>query len=169
MYNLLYKSGSVCEVGTLKCFREKYNHKNVTPEKVANSYEGSEQFLLSDGKAYILEDAMEFWGLQNVNDSPTKHVPLPGILHMTKEMKLEYFDEVIGVFVDEFVIPDPDKENSATEQQDDTFSDGELFEESNGESHQEPDRIRLGQLLYYMKHIIYAIICCTHSKYSARR
>ncbi len=161
MYNLLYKSGCVREVGTLKYFREKYNRKNVTPEKVANSYEGSEQFLLSVGKAYILEAAMEFWGLQNVNDSPTKHVPPPGILHKTKEMKLEY--------VDEFVIPDPDKENSATEQQDDTFSDGELFEESNGESRQEPDRIRLGQLLYYMKHIIYAIICCSHSKYSARR
>jgi hypothetical protein len=58
IYNLLYKPGSVREVGTLKYFRERYNRKNVTPEKVANSYEGSKQFLLSVGKAYILEAAM---------------------------------------------------------------------------------------------------------------
>jgi hypothetical protein len=30
-----------------KYFREGYYLKNVTPEKVANSYEGSKQFLLS--------------------------------------------------------------------------------------------------------------------------
>lgn len=101
--------------------------------------------MLSVGKAYILEAATEFWGLQNVNDSPTKHVPPEGILRMSKEVKQEYFDHVIGAFVDEFVIPDPDKENSATGQQADTFNDEELFEESKGQSHPEPDRTRLEQ------------------------
>ena len=143
VYNYLYKSASVREAGTLKYFREKYNRKNVTPEKVANSYEGSEQFLLSVGKAYIVEAATEFWGLQNVNDSPTKHLPPKGILHLSQEVKQEYFDQVIGAFVDEFVIPDPDTENSATGQQADTSIDDELFKETNGQSHQEPDRIRL--------------------------
>ena len=90
-----------------------------------------------------MEAATEFWGLQNVNDSPTKHLPPKGILHLSQEVKQEYFDQVIGAFVDEFVIPDPDTENSATGQQADTSIDDELFKETNGQSHQEPDRIRL--------------------------
>ena len=85
---------------------------NVTPQKVTNSYEGSEQFLLSVGKAYILEAAMEFWGLKDVNGPPTRHIPPHRIMHMEREKQLEYFDRVIGAFVDEFVIPDHEKENS---------------------------------------------------------
>ena len=73
---------------------------------MTKSYEGSEQFLLSIEKAYILEAAMEFWGLQSVTDTPTKHVPPPGIIHMEKETELEYFNRVVGAFVDEFVTPD---------------------------------------------------------------
>ena len=30
---------------------------------------------------------------------------------MTKEKKKEYFDFVVGKFVNEFIIPDPDQEN----------------------------------------------------------
>jgi hypothetical protein len=123
-------------VGTLKYFREKYNRKNVTPEKVANSYEGSEQFLLSVGKVYILEAAMKFWGLQNLTDCPSKHVPPPGIVHMTKEKKLDYFNKVIGAFVDEFVTPDPDKENSYAHHEN-TAVDMDVLEENSS-----PDRIR---------------------------
>ena len=55
------------------------------PEKVTKSYEGSEQFLLSIDKADILEAAMEFWGLQSITDTPTKHVSPPEIIHMKKK------------------------------------------------------------------------------------
>ena len=142
IYNLLYKPGSVREVGTLKYFRERYNRKNITPEKVANSYEGSKQFLLSVGKAYILEAAMEFWGLENLTGTPTKYVPPTGIIHMTNETKLQYFNTVFGAFVDEFVTPDPDRETSITDDQENTAVDNDLLEESDTGSHSEPDRIR---------------------------
>ena len=136
---MLHKPGSVREVGTLKFFREKYNRRNVTPEKVTSSYEGSEQFLVSVGKAYILEAAMEFWGLQSVTDIPTKHVPLPGIINMEKKSQLEYFNRVVGEFVDEFVTPDPDKEDPITHQPEAEDSDSDLKEQ---DDYVEPDRIR---------------------------
>ena len=110
---MLHKPGSVREVGTLKYFREKYNRRNVTPEKVTRSFEGSEQFLLTVGKAYLLEAAMTFWGMKELNGHLMQHIPPPGIINKTKEKKLEYFDEVIGEFVDEFVVPNPDKEYSS--------------------------------------------------------
>jgi hypothetical protein len=144
---LLHKPGSAREVGTLKFFREKYNRRNVTPEKVTNSYEGSEQFLLSVGKAYILEAAMEFWGLQSVTDSPTKYVPPPGIIHMGEDSKLEYFNRVVGAFVDEFVTPDPDKEDLIAHQPETEDSAGDL-EEQDEACHDEPGRIRYKSIIY---------------------
>ena len=95
----MHKPESVREDGTLKFFREKYNRRNVTPDKITKSFEGCEQFLLSVGKAYILEAAL-----------PSKHVPPVGIQHMSKERKSAYFHKHIGAFVDEFVMADPDKE-----------------------------------------------------------
>ena len=89
MYNLLFKSESTREVGTLKFFREKYNHRNVTPKKVTDSYEGCEQLLLQVGEAYLLEAAMEFWGMKDLQDRPTKHVPSTHIEHQEDKVKLE--------------------------------------------------------------------------------
>ena len=94
----------------IKYFRERLNHKNVTPEKVAKSFEGTEDFFVSLGKAYLLEAAMEFFGMNDLNDSPVKHKPPNGILHLPKTRKKAYFDEVIGSFVDEFVKADPDRD-----------------------------------------------------------
>ena len=110
MYNCLFKATSVREIGTFKYFREKLNRKNVTADKVTKSYEGSEQFLISIGIAYICEAAMEFWGLDNRNEKPTKHIPRPGMKHLPLLQKKEYFDTVIGEFVDQFVMADPEKE-----------------------------------------------------------
>jgi hypothetical protein len=101
----------------------------VTPEKVTKSYEGSEQFLLSVGKTYLLEAATAFWGIEKLDDQPTEYVPPAGIAHMTKEKKKEYFNLVIGKFVDEYIIPDPEKEN-------------ELQRKSAKEGSFEADRVR---------------------------
>ena len=97
-------------MGTLKYFREKLNRTNVTPEKVTKSYEGSLQFFLSTGRAYLLEAAMEFFNMDDLDDNPRNYVPPSGILHMTTARKREYFDRVIGAFVDKFVMVDPDSD-----------------------------------------------------------
>lgn len=54
---------------TLKYFREKLDRKNVTPEKVTKSYDGSVQFFLSIGRAYLLEAAMEFFNMDDLDDN----------------------------------------------------------------------------------------------------
>ena len=112
MFDHLYKAEFLREVGTLKYFRERVNCKNVTPDKVTKSFEGTEDFFVSVGTAYmyILEAAMEFFGLNevHVNGTPTKHVPPAGILHLPKARKKTFFDDVLGSFVDEFVMADQD-------------------------------------------------------------
>lgn len=110
VFDHLYKAESLREVGTLKYFRERVNRKNVTPDKVTKSFEGTEDFFVSVGTAYILEAAMEFFGLNEVNGTPTKHVPPAGILHLPKSRKKTFFDDVLGSFVDEFVMADPDQD-----------------------------------------------------------
>lgn len=72
------------------------DRRNVTPDKVTKSYEGCEQFLLSVGKAYLLEAALEFWGMESIDDNPTKHVPPKGIKHMSLNVKKDYFNEKMG-------------------------------------------------------------------------
>ena len=60
---------------------------------------------------------------------------------MEKEIKLEYFNRVVGAFVDEFVTPDPDKEYPTTHQPETVDSDGDL-EDQDEACYNEPDRIR---------------------------
>ena len=94
--------------------------------------------MLSIGEAYILEAAMEFWGMANLTDHPTKHVPPAGIIHMTIEKK-HYFDAIVGDFFNEFVTPDP--ETFIAQQQGHTTAGNDVLEESRTESYA-PDRIR---------------------------
>lgn len=72
------------------------------------------------GQAYLLEAAMEFWGMENfgkwrIEDSPTKHVPPPGIDSQGNEKKMEYFQDIVGEFVNEYALPKGDQEISSSE------------------------------------------------------
>jgi hypothetical protein len=67
------------------------------------------------GQAYLLEAAMEFWGMGNLEESPTKHVP-PALIHSQEnEKKMEYFQEVVGEFVNEYALPKGEQEISISE------------------------------------------------------
>ena len=46
--------------------------------------------------------------MHDVNDTIRNNAPPAGILHMATARKREYFDEVIGAFVDQFVMAGPD-------------------------------------------------------------
>ena len=92
-YQLLYKSESLNEPGTLKFFREKYNHKNSTPSKVLNSYDGSEELFLSVGRAYIVTDLLHFFGMESITDYPTKNGFEANISHKAKETRLLFLKE----------------------------------------------------------------------------
>ena len=82
----------------------------MTPKKVLDNYEGSEQLLLSVGKAYIIEAALEFFGMGELDDTLTQNRFVPNISHKSKEVKQEYFDRVIGDFVDQYLLTDEDAE-----------------------------------------------------------
>ena len=55
---------------------------------------------------------MEFWGMGNLEESPTKHVPPAS---QENEKKMEYFQEVVGEFVNEYALPKGDQEISISE------------------------------------------------------
>ena len=116
-YSSLYKADSAGEVGTLKFFREKYGRSNVNPSKVLDSYEGSEQFLISVGKAYVIEAAMEFFGMENINDYPQYNNFVANISYKSNEVKKEYFDRIIGQFVDQYLLIDGEAEAVRQHQQ----------------------------------------------------
>lgn len=48
--------------------------------------------------------------MDDLDDNPRNYVPPSGILHMTIARKREYFNRVIGAFVDKFVMVDPDSD-----------------------------------------------------------
>ena len=59
-YSLLYHPESANQVGILKYFKEELNRKNVTPNKVLDSYDGCKELFVSVGKAYITVALMDF-------------------------------------------------------------------------------------------------------------
>ena len=103
-YSFLHKPDSVNQVGTLKYFREKYNRKNVTQSKVLDSFEGSEELFLSIGRAYIIAAALSFFGMNDLDDTPTLHKFPDNISRDSTSSKKEYFDDVFGKFVDKFLL-----------------------------------------------------------------
>ena len=72
-YSFLYHPESANQLGTLKYFREKLNRKNVTPDKVLDSYDGGEELFVSVWKAYITVVLMNFFKMESIDDHPTAH------------------------------------------------------------------------------------------------
>ena len=102
-YSFLYKAESVNQVGTLKYFREKFNRRNATPSKVLDSFEGSEELFLSVGRAYIIAAALNFFGMEGLDDTPALHKFPENISRETEENKKNYFDDTFGKFIDKFL------------------------------------------------------------------
>ena len=98
-YHFLYNAQSSNEKGTWKYFRERYDHKNATPAKVLDSYEGSEELFLSVGKAYIVVAIFNFFGMESVHDKPTKNSFQHNVTSKDLTQKKLYFDQVIGDYV----------------------------------------------------------------------
>ena len=53
---------------------------------------------------------MEFLGMNDLDDNPSKLKPSSGIFHSPNGRKKIYFDEVIGSFTGAFVMAHPDRD-----------------------------------------------------------
>ena len=98
-YGEHFNNQSVNEPGTLKYFCERYDRKNVTPGKVIDSYEGSEELYESVGRAYIVVALMKFFGMETVEDMPTKNFVGNGEKPSAEEAK-SFFSQKFEEFID---------------------------------------------------------------------
>ena len=89
-------------MGTLKYFRKKLNRKNVTPNKVLDSYDGCEELFVSIGKAHITVALMNFFKMEIIDDYPTAHCFENNMIHKSYETTKQYFDDKSGEFVDNY-------------------------------------------------------------------
>lgn len=56
------------------------------------------------GTAYIINAALHFFGMVNLDDTPTNHKFPKNLIHKSYEKKCKYFDEVLQEFVEMYVI-----------------------------------------------------------------
>ena len=97
----LYNDKSILEAGTLCYVQERIHRKSVDPSAL-KSYDANKDFFLSFFKANLVEGAMDFFGMDNCNSTPTKHIP-PKFQNDTEQRSWVY--DVIGKFVDHYVFP----------------------------------------------------------------
>ena len=103
-YHLLYDDHSATQIGTLNYARQKYTRKNVTPKKVLDSLQGSEDLFINLGRAYIVHALMQYFGLDDFDGTPTKHIFTCDPKTATLEEKQQFLGDALGKFVDEFII-----------------------------------------------------------------
>ena len=94
-YSLLYHRESANQVGPLKYFREKLNRKNVTPNKILDSYDGCEELFVSVEKAYFTVALMNFFKMESIDDYPTAHCFENNVIQRPHETRKQYFDDKV--------------------------------------------------------------------------
>ncbi|XP_070581644.1 uncharacterized protein [Ptychodera flava] len=102
MFKVLYRDGSVLELGTMHSEQKRIMRRNVN-EDVKNAYDADENFTVSFIDAYIVEALLEFFGMENVNSIPTKNVP-PSTLCSREECR-DWMEATMFKLIDKFVWP----------------------------------------------------------------
>lgn len=122
MFKRLYKN-SGRENGTLRYFREVLNRRNVTLD--VKHYEDCEQLFMSVGHCYLIEALLEFFKIENVDESPIANNTFLSN-DMSEEEKKAHLLTVLQKFVNEYVFPTLDDDDDSMESSDEDNSDGVL-------------------------------------------
>ena len=99
MFKRLYKN-SGREKGTLRFFREKLNHYNVTAD--VKHYEDCEQLFFSVGKCFVIEALMEFFNMADTKHKPSANGP-HSVYVLKEEYRKDYIINTLDKFLDEHV------------------------------------------------------------------
>ena len=97
----MYNTNSDAELGTMKCSQERIMRHSVNKD-VKQHYDADKDFFISFFNAYIIEAAIEFFGLEMRNSIPTKHTPPPFV---SREESLSWLQNTLGSLIDEMVFP----------------------------------------------------------------
>ena len=100
IWESLYNTHSARDMGSLYHLRQAIHRNNVTADP-KKDVEACEQFMLSVTRAYLVVAALEFFGMQTVDDQPSTNAPPEGTV--SKDDKAKYLQETVRKFVDQFV------------------------------------------------------------------
>ena len=100
-FRQLYSPDSDGEKGTMKNEQEQIMRHNVHKD-VKQNYDADKDFFLSFFHAYIVEAAIEFFGMDDRNSIPTKHVLPP---NANNDEIATWVQEKLELFIDEMVFP----------------------------------------------------------------
>jgi hypothetical protein len=97
----LYKAISAKDVGTIFQLRNIINRNNIgkKPKKDVNAHE---DFFQQVVESHVLAAAMEFLGMQDIEDDPGAEIFPPTIWMLEKEERYAVLLSVCGNIVDEF-------------------------------------------------------------------
>jgi hypothetical protein len=95
VFNRLYKTQSVAEVGTLRNLKEKLGRKQVNDD-VKNSFDADSQFLDTVCRAHVVLAALDYFSMNSINDNPKKHI----LSHeQSREDFVNCIKEIVRIYV----------------------------------------------------------------------
>lgn len=97
----MYKVASAKDLGTIFQLRNVINRKNIgkKPKKDVNAHE---DFFQQVVESHVLAAAMEFFGMDNIEDDPNAEIFPPTLWMLEKEERYAILLSVCGRIVDEF-------------------------------------------------------------------
>ena len=101
IWKRLYKTSSASDSGTLFQLRNLLNRKNIgiSPKKDVNSHEDFFHLIVD---AHVLVPAMEFLGMDSLDDNPNAEIFPPNVWMLDKEERKEILLSVCGSIIEEF-------------------------------------------------------------------
>ena len=100
VFRRLWHEEAHAEVGTMKCAQQRWCRKKVSAN-VKKAYDPDKEFFLSFVRGYVIEGILEFFGMDDVNSTPTTNKP-PDVFKSQQEME-KWVYNTLGQFVDEYV------------------------------------------------------------------
>ena len=89
--------------GTLKQLQNLINRSNV-PKLVKNNYAAARKFFSVVFEAHVIVAAMQYFGMNERTDAPTKNAPPASLTTASSDEKKRYIKSVFGKFVNTFAL-----------------------------------------------------------------